>query len=72
MLFLNGVESAQQASLKNLDRKVLAVQSGGRVLGPGNDLVSQIDSCVQEASAFYTLSFDPSRADHPAEYRSLQ
>ena len=54
MLFLNGVESAQQASLKNLDRKVLAVQSGGRVLGPGNDLVSQIDSCVQEASAFYT------------------
>jgi VWFA-related protein len=71
LLFLNGVESAQQASLKNLDRKVLAVQSGGRVLGPGNDLVSQIDTCVQEASAFYTLSFDPPRADHPAEYHSL-
>jgi VWFA-related protein len=71
MLFLNGVESAEYASLKNLDRKVLAVQSGGRVLDPGNDLVSQIDSCVRESSAFYTLSFDPSRADHPAEYHSL-
>jgi hypothetical protein len=65
------VESAQQASLKNLDRKVLAVQSGGRVLGPGNDLVHQIDSCIQEGRAFYTLSFDPPRADHPAEYHSL-
>jgi VWFA-related protein len=71
MLFRNGVESAQQASLKNLDRKVLAVQSGGRVLGPGNDLVREIDTGIQEASAFYTLSFDPPRADHPAEYHSL-
>ena len=71
MRFLNGVESAQQASIKNLDRKVLAVQSGGRVLGPGNDLVSQIDDCIQEGSAFYTLSFDPPPADHPAEYHSL-
>ena len=70
--FLNGVQSVQQANVKNLDRRILAVQSGGRVLGPGNDLVSQIDSCVQEASAFYTLSFDPSRADHPAEYHSLE
>jgi VWFA-related protein len=71
MLFLNGVESAQYASLKNLDRKVLAVQSGGRVLGPEKDLVNQIDTCIQEVSAFYTLSFDPPRADHPAEYHSL-
>ena len=70
-LFLNGGESAEHASLKNLDRKVLAVQSGGRVLDPGNDLVSQIDTCIQEASSFYTLSFDPPRADHPAEYHSL-
>ena len=72
LLFINGVESAQEASLKNLDRKVLAVQSGGRVLGPGNDLVSQIDDCIQEGRAFYTLSFNPSHADRPAEYHSLQ
>jgi VWFA-related protein len=74
MHFLNGVESTQQASLKNLDRKVLAVQSGGRVLGssPGNDLVSQIDDCIREGRAFYTLSFNPSHADRPAEYHSLQ
>jgi len=72
LTFLEGVESVQQASLKNLDQRVLAIQSGGRVLGPGNDLVSKIDNCIQEASAFYTLSFDPSPADRPAEYHSLQ
>jgi len=70
--FLGGVESVQQASLKNLDRRVLAIQSGGRVLGPGNDLVSQIDNCIKEARTFYTLSFDPSPADRPAQYHSLQ
>jgi hypothetical protein len=44
------------------------------VLGssPGNDLVSQIDDCIQEGRAFYTLSFNPSHADRPAEYHSLQ
>jgi len=72
MRFLTGVESALQSSIKNLDRKVLAVQSGGRVLRPGNDLVSQIDDCIQEGRAFYTLSFNPSHADRPSEYHSLQ
>jgi hypothetical protein len=35
-------------------------------------LVSKIDNCIQEARSFYTLSFDPSHADRPAEYHSLQ
>ena len=50
------------------------MQSGGRVLGssPGNDLISQIDDCIQEGRAFYTLSFNPSHADRPAECHSLQ
>jgi VWFA-related protein len=98
--FLEGVKSTQQANIANLDRKVLAVESGGRVLGPtGNlpnlipiqqsvpidsatvepasggvpaDLVTQIDRCVEEAGAFYTLSFNPAPADQPNEYRGLE
>jgi len=70
--FLKGVKSAQKASPSNLGLKVLAVQSGGRVLGPSNDLVGMIDSCVQDASAFYTLSFDPPPADKPHEYHDLK
>jgi VWFA-related protein len=70
--YLNGVQLASQANSMYLYRKVLAVESGGRVLEPDNDLVRQINSCVQEANTFYSLSFDPSPADHPREYHDLK
>lgn len=69
--FLNGVASVELASVKNLDKRVLAIESGGRVLPPTNDLVSQINSCVREAGIFYELSFDPPASDHPGEYHRL-
>lgn len=70
--FLKGVPSALKANTGNLALKVLAIQSGGRIFGPDNDLVSQINSCIADASAFYTLSFNPPPAEHPDEYHSLQ
>jgi VWFA-related protein len=70
--FLKGVRTAEEANSADLALKVLAVQSGGRVLSPDNDLAAQIASCVQDASAFYTLSFDPPRADHANEYHDLK
>ena len=70
--YLQGVESAQNASYMNVYRKVLAVQSGGRVLDRSDDLVREIESCIREASVFYTLSFDPPHADHPDEYHALK
>ncbi len=88
--YLNGVQSVQQATFMHLNRKVLAVESGGRVLDPSDDpaantndysltgfstnsdLVQQINSCVQEADTYYTLSFDPGHANHPDEYHDLK
>ena len=70
--YLQGVESAQNASYMNVYRKVLAVQSGGRVLDRSYDLVQEIESCVREAGVFYTLSFDPPHADHADEYHALK
>lgn len=70
--FLKGVPSTQKASVSNLGLKVLAVQSGGSVLGPDNDLTAQINRCVQDAQAFYTLSFDPPRASQANEYHDLK
>ena len=70
--YLQGVESVKKASFMNLNRKVMAVESGGRVLDQSYDLVSEMESCVREASIFYTLSFDPSPADHPDEYHELK
>ena len=59
-------------TIRNLGLKVLAVQSGGRILGPDNDLAAQINSCIAEASAFYTLSFNPLSANHADEYHDLK
>lgn len=70
--FLKGVESTPQANFGNLYRDVLAVQSGGSVPDPRNDLAAEIDSSVQQANTFYTLSFNPSRADHLDEYHNLK
>jgi len=70
--YVHGVESVKKASFMHLNRKVLAVESGGRVLDQSYDLASEMESCVKEASVFYTLSFDPARADHPEEYHELK
>ena len=70
--FLKGVKSPQQADTANLALKVLALQSGGRILGPDNDLAGQINSCIAEANAFYTLSFNPPHANHADEYHDLK
>ena len=70
--YLDGVRSPRKASFMHLYRKVLAVQSGGRVVDESLDLVQQIESCVQDAGYFYRISFDPFRADHPDEYHDLE
>jgi VWFA-related protein len=70
--YLKGVKSAAKSDPDDLALKVLAIQSGGRVLGPDNNMAAQIDSCVEDAGSFYTLSFDPPRADHANEYHDLK
>jgi len=70
--FLKGVTSARKADAGNLALKVLALQSGGRILGPDNDIAGQIDSCISDANAFYTLSFNPPPAEHAGEYHDLK
>ena len=70
--FLNGVKSVREAEFNVLDRKVLAVQSGGGVLEATNDLASEIARRVDEDSTFYTVSFNPAPADHPNDYHDLK
>jgi VWFA-related protein len=70
--FLKGVRTAHQADTGNLALKVLAVETGGRILGPDNNLTAQIESCIAEANAFYTLSFNPPPAEHADEYHDLK
>jgi hypothetical protein len=70
--FLKGASSPQKVQGGNLALQVLAVQSGGRVLNSGNDITNLVRSCLVDAKAFYSVSFDPPPGDAPNEYHSLQ
>jgi VWFA-related protein len=70
--YLKGVKTAEKAHPANLGLKVLAVQSGGQAIAPDNDITGQIDRCIQDAGAFYTISFDPPPADKANEYHDLK
>jgi VWFA-related protein len=70
--YLKGVKTAEKVNPANLALKVLAIQTGGRALPPDNDLASQIGVCVQDAGAFYTLTFNPPPVDKPNEYHDLK
>ena len=69
--FLKGVPSPRQAESGDLSLPVFAIHSGGLVLNTPGDLVSQLNRCVAEAKAYYTLGFNPSKTDHTDEYHEL-
>jgi len=70
--YLGGVSSANKANLMQLNREVLAVQSGGRVIDGKFDLEREIEKCAQESGPYYRISFDPFRAERRDEYHSLK
>jgi VWFA-related protein len=70
--FVKGVPFAKKVEGGNLALQVLATQSGGRVLNSSNDLDNLIASCMADARAYYTLSFDAPRADHANEYHAIE
>jgi VWFA-related protein len=70
--FVKGVTNANSVSPANLALQVLATQTGGRVLINGNDISGQIQSCVDEANAFYVLSFAGAPAERPDQYHTVE
>jgi VWFA-related protein len=70
--FVKGVSGAGDVSPTNLSLQVLATQSGGKVLINSNDIASEIQTCVDDANAFYVLSFDRVLSEHPDQYHSLE
>jgi VWFA-related protein len=69
--FLKGVKKPAQVNIPNLALKVLAVQSGGLVLPPSNDVASSLGTCVQDGTVYYSITFDPPPADGPDQYHKL-
>ncbi|HMG88393.1 MAG TPA: VWA domain-containing protein [Terracidiphilus sp.] len=72
MDYLKPVRWPRESDSGDLSLKVLATQTGGRILGPNNDVANQIKKCIADANDFYRISFDPPVAQHADEYHDLK
>jgi VWFA-related protein len=70
--YLKGVENPAQADSQNLALQVLAVHSGGLVLGQSGDLAGQISLCIADGQTYYEISFDAAEHATSIQYRALQ
>jgi VWFA-related protein len=70
--FVKGVKKPNQTQIGNLGLQVIATQSGGRVLNSSNDVTGEIATCVADANAFYTITFEGLPGDGPNEYHALE
>jgi VWFA-related protein len=52
--------------------QVLATQTGGKALSATNDLAGLIGNCMEDARAYYVISFNPPPSAHPNEYHSIE
>jgi len=71
---LKPVKMAKDASAANLAVQVVAIHSGGRTLDGGNRSrpAEQLNGCVQEIGAYYTLTFDPPQGEKAFTYHGLK
>jgi VWFA-related protein len=70
--YLKGVKKQNLANPPNLALKVLAMQSGGRVIPPTNDVATAIATVAQDAGTYYEITYEPPRPDGPNEYHELK
>jgi VWFA-related protein len=67
-----GALTPDKVDLSYLTLHVVATQSGGGVLETTNDLAGLIGKRVEQASTFYSLTFDPTRTNDVDEYHTLK
>jgi len=72
MGFLKGLKTPREAQFANMALQVFAVQTGGRVLNASNDVAAEIATCVGDATAYYSVTFDSLPGDGPNEYHALE
>ncbi|HWE85567.1 MAG TPA: VWA domain-containing protein [Terracidiphilus sp.] len=70
--YLKPVINPHKMEIGDLALQVMAVQTGGRVLDPSNDLAGLILKCQGDARAYYTLTFVAPPAAQADGYHPLQ
>ncbi len=62
----------KKVTFSSLALRAIAMQTGGGILETQNDLAGLLSKHVGEASAFYSLTFDPPRTNQVDEYHALK
>ena len=69
--FNKPVTKPSKANPGNLALQVFATHSGGTVESGSNDISGEIARCAADASIWYSITFDPQRADSPDTWHDL-
>jgi hypothetical protein len=70
--YVGGVNKPYNANMGNIALQVLAVQSGGMALVVGNDIAGDVQKCINDANAYYEISFVPPLNQKPNELNKVQ
>lgn len=70
--YLKGLDAPKHVDYGYLLLQVLATQTGGRALSAASDMAGLLDKCMEDARAYYVLSFSPPAIAHPDEYHSIE
>ena len=70
--FLKPVPKWQQANPGNMALQALAIQSGGQVLNSSNDVAGEVEKCMQDGAAWYTVTFDGETSEKPDTWHGIE
>jgi VWFA-related protein len=70
--FTKGLAKAKSAEYGDIALQVIAAQSGGLVMTTSNDLAGELRRSMDDANAYYEISFEPPQGDQPHEYHHLE
>jgi VWFA-related protein len=70
--YLKGVDAPNHVDYGYLLLQVLATQTGGKALSAASDMAGLLDKCMEDARAYYVLSFSLPPSAHPNEYHSIE
>jgi VWFA-related protein len=70
--FLKGVSKPGQVDPGDLGLQVLATQTGGLVLNSNNDIAAMLRQVMDDANAYYEISFEAAPGDHADDYHGLE
>jgi VWFA-related protein len=70
--FMKPVTKPTKSDPGDLALQVFSLHSGGIALAGSNDITGEIEKCANDASAWYSMTFDPQRPDAPNTWHDLE